>query len=194
MTVFRATSLRSDGWGAVLLLVLVLPPSTRALESQLLLQQLVQVPLLALAGWLMGRRLAELNPRWNADGLPGFIVAVGVASFWMLPRAMDAALASPSVEIAKLLSLPLGVGVPLAQSWRRASSLVRTFLLANAISMLALVGWLYLAAPLRVCNFYLRDDQEWTGVALLGLSAAMALVCTLRWFFGARLSTGHRVD
>jgi len=198
-----ATSLRSAGFGAALLVVLVLPPCTRALESQLLLQQLVQVPLLALSGWAMGRRLADFNPHWNADGLPGLIVAVGVASFWMLPRAMDAALASLPFEIAKLASLPLGVGIPLALSWPRASSLVRTFLLANAISMAALVGWLYLAAPLRVCNFYLRDDQEWTGIALLSLSAVVALSCALRCFLGdpsrealapARLPTGHRVD
>ena len=73
----------------------------------------------------------------------------------MLPRALDAALTNPLTEAAKFVSLPALVGLPLALAWQRLPIIGRGFILTNVISMLAVLGWLYIAAPVRICNNYL---------------------------------------
>jgi hypothetical protein len=170
--------------GVVLLVALALPPAVAALESRMATHAAVQIPLLAAAGYLAARPLAARGALggWNGDGLPALLVAAGVGSVWMLPRAMDAALVHPVVEIAKFVSLPALVGAPLALGWRRLSPLVRGFVWANAISMLATLGWLYHAAPTRACNAYTLDAQRALGRALLAAAFALALGWTI-WAF-----------
>ena len=91
------------------------------------------------------------------------IVALFASSYWMLPRALDAALTEPLAEVGKFLSLPLLVGFPLVLAWRRLTLIGRGFVWTNFISMLAVLGWLYIVAPVRVCNSYLVNDQEHAG-------------------------------
>ncbi len=150
----------------------------------MLTHMLVQIPLLAGVGVLLGStlptkwktRLAE----WNQWGVSGTVLALIVSSWWMVPRALDLALASPSMEAAKFVSLPLFVGAPLAMSWRQLGSLGRGFVLANVLPMWAVVGWLYIAAPMRVCNFYLVDQQVAAGIGLLWVAGgAGILACAL---------------
>jgi hypothetical protein len=167
--------------GVGLFALLAWPPCVRLLESQLVLQMVVQMPLLAVSGYLAARPLLrERNPRWNDNGLPGLIVAISVGMVWMLPRSMDAALASGAVEIAKFVSLPLLVGAPLAASWSRAGPIARGFVLAR----LALLGWLYAAAPVRVCNYYLASDQPIAAAALFAAAALLGLGLGARLLFG----------
>ena len=107
--------------GLGLVALLALPWTRQWLESVMILHMLVQIPLLAGAGALMvidlpatwRARLAS----WNRNGVSGILMAVAASSWWMAPRALDAALASPAMELAKFVSLPLFVGVPLALSW-----------------------------------------------------------------------------
>jgi hypothetical protein len=140
------------------------------------LQMLVQLPLLAVSGFCVGKGLLRgRNPLWNADGLPGLISAVAVSLVWMLPRSMDAALASSAVELVKFVSLPLLVGVPVAASWPHAHPVARGFVLANLLSKLAVLGWLYTTAPVRVCDYYLASDQPIAGAALFALTALLGL-------------------
>jgi hypothetical protein len=137
---------------------------------------LVQIPLLAAIGFIAGRRLPA---RWQnsllaaAGGpIPCVLLALFASSYWMLPRALDAALTNPLAETGKFISLPALVGLPLALSWQRLSTVVRGFILTNFASMLAVLGWLYIAMPMRVCNNYLLDQQTeagWLMVALAGL-------------------------
>ncbi len=175
--------------GVGLFALLAWPPCVRLLESQLVLQMGVQMPLLAVSGYLASRELARRrNPRWNDDGLPGLIVAISVALVWMLPRSMDAALASGTVELAKFVSLPLLVGAPLAASWPRAHSIARGFVLANLLSKLAVLGWLYAAAPVRICNYYLASDQPIAAAALFAAAALLGLGLAARLLFGAGAS------
>jgi hypothetical protein len=170
--------------GVGLFALLAWPPCARRLESQLVLHMLVQMPLLAASGYLVARGLLRgRNPGWNVDGLPGLIVAVAVGMVWMLPRSMDTALASTAAELAKFATLPLLVGVPLAASWPRADPIARGFVLANLLSKLAVLGWLYAAAPVRVCNYYLATEQPvaaaalFAATALLGVGLGVRLVC-----------------
>jgi hypothetical protein len=171
--------------GVALFALLAWPPCARLLESQLVLHMGVQIPLLAVSGYLAARgALRGRNPRWNDDGLPGLIAAVAVGLVWMLPRAMDAALAEASVELAKFASLPLLVGVPLAASWPRAHPIARGFVLANLLSKLAVLGWLYAAAPVRVCNYYLASDQPAAAAVLFAVTALLGLGLGARLLFG----------
>jgi hypothetical protein len=80
------------------------------------------------------------------------------------------------MELVKFVSLPLFVGAPLALSWPLLGGIGRGFVIANVLPMWAVVGWLYLAAPVRVCNFYLVEDQAVAGTGLLVVSIGLGLV------------------
>jgi hypothetical protein len=107
------------------------------------------------------------------------LVAVFAILFWMLPRYIDAALIDPVVALAKFVSIPLFVGGSLAIGWAGAHPFLRGFVKANAISMLGVLAFLYLHAPVRICNSYLVADQERLGFAFLmaaiGLGAGWAI-------------------
>ena len=102
-------------------------------------------------------------------------MAFGASTWWMVPRALDAALASPVMEVTKFVTLPLLVGAPLSLSWSRLGGMGRAFVIANVLPMWAVVGWLYLAAPVRVCNFYLVEQQAIAGAGLLTSSIALGV-------------------
>ncbi len=173
--------------GAGLLGLLALPSLREAMERDMARHMLVQIPLLALCGWLCapspatGRGLAAA---WDRHGIVGILTANLAAAYWMLPRTLDNAIASAAFEAAKFISLPLLVGVPLRRCWPRLPMLGQGFVVANAVSMLGIVGWLYLAAPVRVCVYYLIDQQETVGRALLCLAGAITFAVLVRAFVG----------
>jgi hypothetical protein len=100
----------------------------------------------------------------------------------MLPRALDSALASPAMEVTKFVTLPFFVGVPLALSWGALGAMGRGVVIANVLPMWAVVGWAYMAAPVRVCNYYLVDQQVVAGLGLLNLSVALGVATALMAF------------
>ncbi len=157
--------------GVAIIFALALPLVRDWLEHEMITHMLVQIPLLAFAGALLAIDLpASWKARmdaWNRGGVSGTLVAVIASSWWMVPRALDSALASPEAELLKFASLPLLVGAPLALSWRPLGTIGRGFLIVNVLPMWAVVGWMYVAAPSRVCNYYLLDQQVIAGTALL---------------------------
>ncbi|MCK0506437.1 hypothetical protein [Aromatoleum anaerobium] len=157
-----------------LYLLLAAPPLRTSLEATMSGHMLVQIPLLAAIGFVACRLLPEQRQeRLLAAGggaVPYVVLAVFASTWWMLPRALDDALVSPTVEAAKFVSLPALVGLPLALAWRRLGPIGRGFVWTNFISMLAVLGWLYIAAPLRVCNSYLVDQQESAGWLMVKLA------------------------
>lgn len=182
------------GWMlAAVYLLLAAPPLRGWLEAGMVSHMLVQLPLLVGIGALAVRwlppRLHDRLDRCNAAGLPLTLLALFAAAFWMLPRSLDAALNAPPMELAKFLTLPLLVGMPLALSWRRLPLIGRGFLWSNLISMLVVLGWLYSAAPVRVCTNYLVDQQQLLGRSLLLLALGLALWLAGRVLFGG--GPGH---
>jgi len=159
-----------------------------ALEQDMALHMTVQMPLLACIGLLLASVLRPREPRWlvEADwlGIPGLLAVVFATSFWMLPRMLDAALANPLIDLAKFVTLPAFVGLPLGLSWHRLPSLGRAFLWANFIPKLGAVGGLYLGAPTRVCAYYRLDQQAAAGWALIGVATALGLLWFLAAFVG----------
>ena len=156
---------------------------------------LVQMPLLALAGFVAaaalppGRRSAL--HRLAGGSLPLALAAMLASSYWMIPRALDAALVDPWAETAKFVTLPLFVGAPLALAWERLGSIGRGFVWTNFFSMLAVLGWLYIAAPVRVCNSYLVGEQAVAGWSMVYLAIALFIGWLSSLFVGARPAPGE---
>lgn len=163
----RARKVRA---GATLGLIALVPPLSRVWEARLTTHLLVQYPLLIGAGVLLGTALARgRQARWTAPAaLLGAALALG---FWLLPRWIDAALTTPPAGLLKAGCLFALVGLPLGWGWTQAGPVLRGFAWANAVSMLAVMGWLQLAVPTRLCNRYLLDDQRQLGMALVVLAA-----------------------
>lgn len=90
---------------ALLLALLLLPTSRHVLEASMWLHMLVQFPLLLLVGMgLVGVLPARVQAGvacWNAHGISGLLAVV------LVPRVLDLALVSPSVDAAKCSALLL---------------------------------------------------------------------------------------
>ncbi len=175
--------------GAILAGVLAIPPLRHSLESTMTLQLLAQIPLLALSGWWFAQGTPEWLDarlaRWNYNGISGLLLASLASTVWMLPRAMDAALDDPQITLAKFLSVPLLIGLPVALSWPRAGFVVRGVVMLELIATTFRLGWLYLISPERLCSNYLLDDQQNLGKTLIMIGFAILLL--LSW----KLMCGH---
>ncbi len=151
------------------------------LERDPVTHVLLQLPLLALAGALIVQPVLEgknwRNSSFFGGGLAPILIAIFSIAFWMLPRSIDAALTDPRMEMAKFTTVPILIGASLAIGWPRAHPLLRAFLKAEAVSMLAVMAFLYTHAPVRICNAYLVSDQERLGLGFL----LAAITCAVLW-------------
>ncbi len=146
-------------------------------------QMLVQIPLLLMAGILLvpviPTRLRARAARWDQGGVSGLVLATLAMAFWMLPRSLDASTTDPLVALAKFLTVPLLIGLPLAFSWPRAGFIVRGVFLTEFVATFFRLGWLYRVSPIRLCNNYGLGDQQRLGNYMLwiggGLLAWLAL-------------------
>lgn len=167
--------------------ILLLPPLRHWLEASMLLQMLVQIPLLVAVGWhlhgaLPTRLVARLDA-WNWQGIAGLVLATLATAFWMLPRSLDAAVNVPMFEITKFVSVPLLIGLPFALSWPRMGFVVRGVFLSEFIAMFFRIGWLYMASPERLCNNYLLGDQQRSGhyMVIIGAGILLWVVAKVMW-------------
>jgi hypothetical protein len=161
--------------GIALLGFLGIPQVTEWLESTMTGQMLIQIPLLVVAGYWLGRYLAVSFPGLHSwlGGIPGLLIVVFTMLFWMLPRSLDATLDSSTMESAKYLTLPLLAGVPLGVGWSRLGFIAKGLVWTHLISMVFIMSWLYTASPIRVCNRYLLDSQQTAGRILFGVGIAI---------------------
>jgi hypothetical protein len=193
MTPLRLIALAAAAWG-----MLWLPPLRAALEGTMALHMAVQMPVLVALGALLAINLRRREPHWFAAadwlGIPGVAAVVLGSSFWMLPRALDQAVADPAFDLVKFLTLPLLVGLPLGLSWRRMPPLGRAFIWANFIPKLGAVGGLYLGAPARLCAYYRLDQQQLAGWTLIAIATALGLTWFVAAFVGWTPSCAERTD
>ncbi|MCC7050031.1 MAG: hypothetical protein IT562_25230 [Alphaproteobacteria bacterium] len=177
--------------GAGLILLAALPPLAPLLESRLPVHVLGQYTTIVAGGAWIGAALARNREvRWSAA--PALLAAVLTLGFWLLPRWIDASVASAAVDIAKVACLALLAGVPLGWGWAMAGPVLRGFFVANAGAMLAVMGWLLLVVPDRLCNAYLITDQRMLGNGLLIAAAILVLGLLLRAFGGGRPAEERR--
>ena len=168
---------------ALLVLVLLAPPVRHGLEATMTAQMLVQLPLLAAAGWLLSgavppRVLARVG-RWSHRSFTGLVLVTVTAAFWMLPRSLDAATSQPLIVAAKYLSVPLLIGLPFGVSWPRMGFVVRGVFLVEFVASFFRLGWLYLISPIRLCNNYALNDQQRLGGSMLAIGGG--LLVWLAW-------------
>ncbi len=180
-------STRRSSIGLLLYFLVASPPVRAWLESRMTTHMLVQIPLLISAGALVSSALPVRFRRWlvsfDAGGISFLLSAALGVAFWMLPRSLDAALDDTLFEVGKFISLPLVTGIPLALGWKRLSPTARVFIASNLVSMLVVLGWLYVTAPVRVCNFYGINEQIVLGRCMAGLAGLFVLV-GIAWAFG----------
>ncbi len=185
---------------ASVLAIAALFAARRLLEERMTTQMLLQIPLLvgvgAALGGAMPRRWRALLEPWNRGGVSGFVLATLTLTYWMLPRALDAAVDEPLVDLAKHVSLPLLAGLPIAASWPGAGFIVRGVVLLEFIATFFRLGWLYVVTPSRLCNNYLLDDQRRLGESLLVIGVALSAWAGYRLLWGgsAPSSPGSRLD
>ena len=167
----------SRGLMASIWLLLVLL-SRDWLEAHMARHMLLQFPLLmlggwALAGWLPDGWRQQAN-HYNLYGLNGMVFASLLTTLWMIPTALDLALAEPSINLAKSLSLVLA-GTALRLSWQPAGSMIQGFFLIGWAMMSMTVGMLYGESDSRLCNAYLQSHQVTAGEGLILLSGLLVL-------------------
>lgn len=176
-------------FGGLLLFGVLLHPWVRAfLEAVPSTHMLLQLPLLVISGFMMAAGLSrKWQRRFGVNGLgpvSQLLLAIFILLYWMVPRALDAALEDGMVESWKFISLPFLCGVPLRLSWRHVVPVARGFVMAQLIAMLAFLGWLYAASPVRICNNYLASDQQTLGWCLLAIATLLAWALGLRFLVG----------
>jgi hypothetical protein len=171
--------MKQSFYGLVLLMILALPPVANLLESIMIVHMHMQMPLLVIAGFFMARflqiRLPSFFDKWNSNGVPGIILFVIISVYWMIPRTMDEALTLQSVELFKFISLPFLAGVPLRDSWKKLNSCGKNVVFISFTIMYALVGWLYVYAPVQLCNNYLLVEQITLGWGFLTTALCMVI-------------------
>ena len=190
----RCTPRTQAALGLALCVLLAWPALRHALEASMWRHMVLQFPLLMAAGALLAAALPSrartLVARWNAHGIAGLVLVAVVLAVLMVPRALDLALRDSAIEAAKCAALVLA-GAALRLSWHAAGLVVQGFFLGNMLPMTAVVGQLYIDAPLRLCNAYLLDDQARLGQWLIALAVLLALgwLAQVGWVMARREGT-----
>lgn len=163
--------------GIALWVVNMLPPVRALIETTMTSQMLVQLTMLTMSGWFVAHlvplHVRDHIDRWNAQGIAGLLLATVTSMVWMLPRMMDSSLSDGTITVAKFVTVPLLIGVPLALSWPLMGFVVRGFFLLEAVATAFRLGWLYLISPERVCVNYLIDDQQVLGIVMLCIGGVL---------------------
>ncbi|WP_395407621.1 hypothetical protein ACHMW6_13550 [Pseudoduganella sp. UC29_106] len=153
------------------------------LEASMALHMLLQLPLIAIGGALLGCTLRESRAaaalaRIDAHGFTSLTWLMLASAYWMIPRALEESLTLPLAEAAKFASIAL-TGAVLPSALQRANAVVQLFFLGNLSWMMAVAGIQYQDMPQRLCNAYALNDQQTTGVGLVIGSIAIAVIWCL---------------
>lgn len=176
---------------------LLSPPIRSRLEASMFTHMLVQLPLLGVLGWWLGRHIGVQHwrglARYNAWGVTGLVAAGFIMTLWMLPRLLDSALAETAFAVGKFVTLPLA-GCAVAASWPHCLPIMRAVVHVEVLATFLRFGWGYMEAPAQLCWNYGIDDQWLTGQGLLAAALVYAVAVTWPILFGrpARFAFGLR--
>ncbi|MGN7387637.1 hypothetical protein [Sporosarcina sp. SAFN-015] len=155
--------MKQAAYGAALFIFLAIPVVADVLESIMIMHMHMQMPLLIFCGFLIAvffrRKFPTFFAKWNGDGIPGILLFTLIMLYWMIPRTMDDALTNMTVEIFKFISLPFLAGIPLRDSWKKIGSAGKKVIWVTFTFMFYIMGFLYIKAPIQLCNNYLLIDQ-----------------------------------
>ncbi|TFJ93561.1 hypothetical protein [Lentibacillus salicampi] len=154
-------------YGLLLFSFLALPPVAAVMESIMIVHMHMQMTLLVLSGFLMGRFFQLKFPvffkKWNMNGIAGILLFMIIWSFWMIPRSMDDALTIQVVELFKFSSLPFLAGVALRDSWHKIGARGQYIVFGFFILVFSFMAWIYIGADNQICNNYLLVEQQTVG-------------------------------
>lgn len=178
----KHSALRHRAWfpaGAVCALSIALsaPPLRSLIEQSMVWHMVIQMPMLVLGGWLMmgaaGKTAAASRlASWNCFGLTGFIAALVITAYWMLPLSIDRAVVLPATDVLKVGTL-LFCGAMLRDSIDRAPAVLQLFFVGYAVPMMIWLGIYFAGTDLRLCNAYSLESQVMAGQSLAVLGAAL---------------------
>ena len=165
--------------GLIMFLFLMLPPVANLLESIMIFHMHMQMPLIAISGFLMAPFFMEKFPKffakWNERGIPGIILFTLVMTYWSIPRAMDDALTMYSVELFKCISLAFLAGVPLRASWMKLTDFWKNAVFVFFTLQYGLMGLIYLMSDSQLCNNYLQSQHITLGWGFLTVAIALLI-------------------
>ena len=174
----------------LILATLSIPAVRIWLESSMVSHVLIELPLLIVGGMLVGGfalerypALARVMKKYSAAAL---FAALFTFLYWMLPQSLDASLSDPDNAVMKFISLPVLLGVPLASPELQTSPIIKGFVICNLISMLLVMGWLYMTAPMQLCNYYVQGEQQQLGQLLVLIAGITSLYWASRAMRSAR--------
>ncbi|NMM36944.1 MAG: hypothetical protein HHJ09_05420 [Glaciimonas sp.] len=184
------------------LLFLVAAAFRFTLERSMALHMLVQMPMLLGAGIACAFALSCVTRNaqnttnrlqrgivhlagcrlWKVDeyGIVALTFFLLLSAYWMIPKALDDVLVSPTAEILKFVVFFIA-GLALPAAFARTNHVIQLFFLGNFAWMMAIIGMLYQDTTVRLCNAYLLDDQLIAGRGLVVLSIAIPII----WFIHA---------
>lgn len=172
--------------GFVFFVFLVLPPVSTFLESHMVLHMHMQMPLLVITGLLMApffqKCFAFLFAKWNQNGIAGILLFIIIITYWMIPKTMDDALSSMTVELFKFISLPFLGGVPLRDSWIKLQDYLKISVIALFTIAFLAMGLLYIQSPIQLCNNYLLVEQITLGWAYLFMSLGFIVYLIYKFY------------
>ncbi|WP_020167801.1 MULTISPECIES: hypothetical protein [Methylotenera] len=163
-----------------LFILLAITPSTPIFKyliaDSMAFHMLVQIPLLILAGYLIGRCLKlHPNPKSLYIILSCWLWFLFATLFWMLPISLDKALLSYGWDFFKIISLMLsGLLLTIALS---SSKILSLFFIGSTVMMLFFIGYYYQDTTLRLCNSYLIESQQNAGIGLIAMAFAIVFLC-----------------
>lgn len=173
-------------FGLLLYIFLVVPPVANFMESNMVIHMHMQMTALVIAGFFMARFLQTRFPgffdKWNRNGAPGIMLFVIIMVYWMLPRSMDEALTSQTVEAFKFISLPFLAGIGLRDSWKKLMPIGKNSIIIGFTIVFLGLGWLYIWSPVQLCNNYLVMEQIALGWAFLTTAICMVIYLAYNFF------------
>ena len=170
----------------VIYLILAMPSARQLLEQSMYTHMLIQIPLLTLCGAWIANTFINKNRVAIAYqySLPLLILALTTAMYWMLPKSLDASLEHGVNELLKFISLPTMLGATFILGWKNIGAITKSFVITNLLSMLVVLAWLYIEAPIRLCNFYLVSEQKQVGMYILYVTATISVYWLVKLFVG----------
>lgn len=153
------------------------------LEARMLTHVLIQMPLLVAGGALLtclqpltytGKE-PDLYRFWNkcdALGMTSMLTVLFCCAYWMMPNAIEHAVANPFAETVKFFNL-IFAGALLPGALRKSRPVLRLVFAVSMVGMLTMAGLVYLHASVRLCNSYLLEDQMRAGIGLMIMAAML---------------------
>ena len=172
--------------------LLSIPRVRDALEADMARHMLVEFPLVVGIGAVatgFAPRAGAAFARIDRMGLAGWLFASLALGYWMIPAALDAALAGPAMNAAKFAALA-AAGFALRASASRSPPALEVFFVGNFAWMSATAGLLYQDAETQLCLNYLADGQQRAGRGLGALSMAYAIA----WLGARRRQLGLELE